>query len=401
MVLSKVQSWRSGGFFAATHLTLAGTIPSLDNRIQVIMSIIPRTKGIRTMKINRFFVVLSILLLGIILTSCSTGATATNSWGGVTASDSAVYVSNGTSILALKADSGSVTWTYPEKAAASRLFYAAPAIAGDQLIVGDYAGKLVSLGLRDGKELWSFDGAKGHYVYAPLVANNMIIAQNADSKIYALDFDGKSVWTFTAGHGFWGTPVSDGTTVFAPCLDHYLYALNLTDGQLKWKADLGGPLVSSPLLSADGVLYLGTLDKTIVALNAADGTVLWKQKTTSGVWSTPVVLDDQLYVGDESGNISILKIADGSIVKSVDLKSSVISSGAAINGTLVFGDENGEIISIDKTGKHVVLSTLSGKIYSNLVSSKDQLYVLLTGGTKVLVTLDNNGNEIWNYTASK
>ena len=353
------------------------------------------------MKIKRILLVLSILLLGITLSSCSSNATAINSWGGVTATDSAVYIANGTSILSLKAESGSVTWTYPEKASASRLFYAAPAVAGDQLIVGDYAGKLVSLGIRDGKELWTFAGAKGHYVYAPLVTDKLIVAQNADGNIYALDLDGNKVWTFSGTHGFWATPVTDGTTVYAPCLDHYLYAINLADGQLKWKANLGGPLVSSPVLSTEGVLYLGTLDKTIIALSSADGSILWKQTTTSGVWATPVILNDQLFAGDESGNISILKIADGSVVKTVDINSSVISSGVVMNGSLVFGDENGEIISIDKDGKRVILSTLTGKIYSNLVLSKDQLYVLLTSGDKVLVTLDSNGNETWNYKASK
>lgn len=354
------------------------------------------------MKSKRYLVIISFLLLGIMLTSCSSSATATNSWGGVSATGSVVYITNSTTILSLKADSGSVTWTYPEKAAASRLFYAAPVQAGDQVIVGDYQGLLVSLGARDGKELWSFDGASGHYVYSPLVTADKIIAQNSDGHVYALDYDGNSLWTFKASHAFWATPVADETTVYAPCMDHFLYAINLADGTLKWKTDLNGSLVASPVMSADGkTLFIGTLNKTIEAINTSDGSVAWSYKTKGSVWSTPVVMDDQLFIGDESGAVSILKAADGSEVKSVDLKSAVIGSGVMMKDSVTFGDENGEVVSFQKDGSHVIISTLTGNLYSNLVADNSQLYVHTTGGTKILVALNSDGNEIWNYSTSK
>lgn len=353
------------------------------------------------MKNKKFFVVITILLLGIMLTSCSSNATATNSWGGVSATGSDVYVTNATSILSIKADSGNVTWTYPEKAAATRLFYAAPVVAGDQVIVGDYKGLLVSLGIRDGKELWTFDGAKGHYVYSPLITADKIIAQNADGQIYALDYSGNLQWTFTAGHPFWATPVTDGTIVYAPCLDHYLYAINLKDGKMVWKTDLTGSLVASPLLSSDNsTLYIGTLDKTVVAIKTADGSIGWTYKADGGVWSTPVISEDQLFVGDESGKVLILKAADGSLVKAVDVKSPIIGTGVIMNDSVIFGDEAGEVVSVKKDGSHVIISTLSGNLYSNLVVNNDQLYVHTTSGTKILVALNSDGNEIWNYSTS-
>ncbi|MHC1741348.1 MAG: PQQ-binding-like beta-propeller repeat protein [Anaerolineaceae bacterium] len=352
------------------------------------------------MKISRFYLVLSILLLGILLTSC-TGATTTNSWGGVTADDTTVYLSTGTSISVLHADSGTVIWSYPEKPAAGRLFYAAPVAVGDQLIVGDYTGGLVSLGIRDGKELWKFAAAKGHYVDAPLVVNDMIIAPNADSNIYAIDLTGKSIWTYKGSHAFWATPASDGTTVYAPSLDHYLYAINLADGQLKWKADLGGPLVGSPFLAQDGSLYIGTLDSTMFSINSADGTTNWKQTVAGGVWSAPVLLADRLYFGDASGKINLLQASDGKIVQTIDMQSAILGSGVAMNDNVAFGNEKADVIIIGKNGERVVTPSVTGKLYSNLVFSNGHLYVLSTAGDKALYTFDTAGTQIWTYSVSK
>ncbi len=353
------------------------------------------------MKIKRFYVVLFILLLGILLTSC-TSATATNSWEGITASDTAVYFANGTTVVAAKADTGNVIWTYPEKPASSRLFYAAPAIAGDQIIVGDYSGLLVSIGVEDGKEHWQFTGAKGRYIDAPLVINDMIIAQNADANIYALNSNGKLIWSFKGSHAFWATPVSDGTTVYAPSLDHSLYALNLSDGKLKWKVDLGGPLIGRSVLSADNsTLFVGTLDKTFLALNSTDGSIKWKSTLKGNIWSAPVVLEDRLYVGDDSGIINMLKVSDGSVIQSIDVQSPVLGNGAVMNSNIVFGDEKGEIIVLGKNGERSWTRSLTGKLYSNLIFSNDHLYVLTTKGDKPLFAYDANGNEIWGYTVSK
>ena len=353
------------------------------------------------MKIKRFYVVLFILLLGILLTSC-TSATTTNSWEGVTATDSTVYFANGTSLVAVKADTGNAIWTYPEKAVASRLFYAAPTISGDQVIVGDYSGLLVGLSSKDGKEVWKFSGAKNRYIDSPLVVNDMIIAQNADANIYALDLNGTLLWSFKGDHAFWATPVSDGTTLYAPSMDHSLYALNLADGKLIWKTDVGGPLVGRPVLSADGIIYIGSLDKSLAAIDAKSGTVKWKVTLAGNVWSAPVILGDRIYVGDDSGIINMLNVSDGSVIQSIDVQSPVLGNGVVMNDSnIVFGDEKGEIIVLGKNGERSWTRSLTGKLYSNLVFSNNHLYVLATKGDKPLYAYDANGNEIWGYTVSK
>lgn len=360
------------------------------------------------MKLKRINVVLSILLLGILLTACSSSST-TNSWAGVTATDSAVYFTNSNSIVAVKAENGNAIWTYPVQSTskglfsgtAVRYFSAAPVVVGEQLIVGDYSGLLVSLSTRDGKELWQYAGATGRYIDAPLVVNDTIIAQNADATIHALDLNGNVLWTFKGNHAFWATPVSDGKTVFATSMDHFLYALNLSDGTVKWKTDMGGPLVSRPLLTEDGTLYIGTLNNAVYAVKAEDGSVLWQQTLKSSVWAVPVKIADRLYLGDQAGNIYLIKVADGSLIQTIEIGSPILGSGVVIGDKLAFGDEKGELILIGINGERAWTRSLTGKIYSNLVYSGDQLYVLTTKGDQPLHAFDANGNEIWNYSTSK
>ena len=82
---------------------------------------------------------------------------------------------------------------------------AEPLIVGEQLILGDYGAKLTSISIRDGVENWQFAGAKGRYIDSPLLVGELLIAPNADNNVYAVDLDGKLVWTFTEEWCFLGT----------------------------------------------------------------------------------------------------------------------------------------------------------------------------------------------------
>lgn len=211
------------------------------------------------MKKRFYFVPLIFLSLALFLTGCSSATgTAVNTWGGAAVADSMVYYASGPQVLAL-ADSGAnytVRWTYPEKAVASRLFMAEPLIVGEQLILGDYGAKLTSISIRDGLENWQFAGAKGRYIDSPLLVDEKIIAPNADNNVYAVDLNGKLIWTFKKNGAFWARPATDGKLAFIPSLNHVLYAVDINTGNEAWKVDLKSPLVSRPLF-ADGVVYLG------------------------------------------------------------------------------------------------------------------------------------------------
>ncbi len=350
------------------------------------------------MNMKRISLIFVIALLGILLTACS-GSGATNAWSGALISGDTVYYAGSSMVYALKEDNGNIIWQYPEKASASRLFFAEPVLAGDQLIVGDYGKLLTSLKTSDGTENWQFTEAKSRYIDSPLVINDLIIAPNADHNIYALDLDGNEVWRFTGGAAFWAKPVSDGVMVYVPCMDHYLYALDSATGEMKWKTDLGASLVARAALDENGVLYLGNLDGGVFAVNAADGTIAWQTKVSGGVWAEPVLHEGKLYFGDQTGNINILNAVDGTQEQFIQTDSAILGRGGLFENGIIFGNEDGELIMVGFTGAKVWTRTLKGNIYGNLQTSGDRLIVIVNNGDEPLVAMDANGNQNWYFSA--
>ena len=91
---------------------------------------------------------------------------------------------------------------------------------------------------------------------------------------------------------------TDGT-IYVGSDDENLYALNPTDGSLKWKNTIGGGMRSSPAIGTDGTIYVGSADGNLNALNPADGSLKW-QYTTGYIieYSSPTIgADGTIYVG--------------------------------------------------------------------------------------------------------
>jgi outer membrane protein assembly factor BamB len=288
----------------------------------------------------------------------------------------------------------------------------------EQVLLGDSAGLLVSLSNNDGStEYWSFKSAQGKYIASPLIVGDVVIAPNTDGFVYFIKLtEDKSGWTIDSASSyperkdlttrgldanaldaFWANPVSDGTTAYVPNMNHIVYAVDIASATEKWSQDLGGPLVAQPLLSEDGILYVGTLNSQLFALDTTDGSVVWNQTLNGGVWSEPVLKDGNLFIGDESGKVTILNAADGSISDTIDKESSILGRGIDLGDVVVYADEAGDIFTITADGGSRTLTSVPGKIYSNMVFDGEQLYVLPTEGDILLYALDTDGTELWPY----
>lgn len=378
------------------------------------------------MKIKKYSIILTFALLALLLSSCTNTATATNSWGNAAVVGDSVIFTNSTTVVALSTLNGSVRWTYPAETSNSRLFFAAPVISpeglnGDeQVILGDYAGGLVSVSNNNGSmEYWQFTQALGKYIASPALVNNVVIAPNTDGFVYFVNLqEDKSGWTIkdiksfpvrddfekagldkNALDAFWATPVADDTYAYVPNTNHYLYAIEISTAKMKWETDLGGVIVSTPLLADDGTIYIGTLNSAFFAVDSSNGSIKWQQTLSGDVWAEPILKDGKLYIGDESGKINVLDAADGSVVQTIDGTASILGKGADLGDKLVFANEDGGINAINADGSAVWMRQLNGNIYSNLVTGSDQFYILPTKGDKAIYAYDSNGNEIWNYSS--
>jgi len=352
------------------------------------------------MKINRFPILITLLILGSLLLSACSGAPMVNSWPGLSVDGSTVYLAFQGSLYAINAETGVMTWKFPEKPEPSKPFYAAPAVTEDLVIAGNFGHMLYAIN-KDGTQGWAFDSTNGNFAGSPLVVGETILAPSTNNMLYALSLGGNVLWTFETENALWTTPVSDGKAVYLPALDHNLYALNLSDGSLIWKKDLGSALLSSPVYSDDGIIYLTNMGGEVIALNSSDGSIKWQTKTDGRVWGPPLLHDGVLFTGNIDGKVSAVSAADGSIVWQQDAGSPIIGGAALLTDGVAFPTEGGSLIAYGFKGEKLWNQSVSGKLYTTPVVSGDTLVVALTEGDNLASAFKFTGQQAWTFTAPK
>jgi len=367
---------------------------------------------------NKIFRIVTFsILVGVLVSGCTSSIGMASSWPGFTVSESAGYFSYGTQVYALDIKNGSVLWQYPQEAASARQFYAAPALDFDQVIVGDYSHVLAAVNRQSGSEKWQFDGAKDRYVASALIAKENIYAPNTDHYFYALDKNGDLLWRFKAKGPNWTKPVADEDYVYLVSMDHFLYAFNYSYGSSSleldadgsrtlvsepvWSLDLGAAVVADPVV-VNGILFTGTLDGTVVAVDLAKHALLWSfddEDAMSSVWGSPVVTDNHVFVGDEKGSVYALSFQDGSELwpSPYAAGARLISGGVAIDGSVVFATYEGKIFTIDENKEPKPLVTLGTVVYSNLQYADEKIIIAPASKEELFKAIDTNGNEIWSF----
>jgi outer membrane protein assembly factor BamB len=363
------------------------------------------------MKTLHYYLLITLAILGGLLTACSGAAGAATNWPAVLADSSqeTAYVAYNTHVYAVNLTNGTEKWRYPEKADSKITFFAPPAMTQDgQLLVASYDHKLYSLNPGGSTTPnWVFKGALDRYIAGPLASGEDIFAPASDNFLYALDLSGNQRWKVETGHALWARPTTDGKLVFQPSMDHHLYAIDIQSGKTAWETgDLGGAMVGSPTLSPNGVLYVGTFKAEVLALDASNGQMLWSAPTKGWVWSEILLDGDTLYFGDLDGYLFALNAADGAVRWQVQLDTSAnraISGAPVIVGdTLYVAAKNGNLYAVDVANGNVRWSkAFAGQFYSDIIQAGDNLLLAPIKMDAILLAVDNNGNQKWAFVPAK
>lgn len=113
------------------------------------------------------------------------------------------------------------------------------------------------------------------------------------------------LWTFKTGKGIFSSPIvgADGT-VYVGSADRHFYALN-SDGTERWKVLTGEIIDSAGLLDDQGRVYFGSGDGFARALDAKTGAEVWRFQAEA-----PEAV--QAYINWFEGNVAML--ADGTML---------------------------------------------------------------------------------------
>jgi len=360
-----------------------------------ILSLSHRPHGMNKRKIT---LISTVILAAVLLTACSSGLSG-SSWPGITTNGDTFYVANMAHVYAIRATDGSQVWRFPEKPSRT-MYFAAPVLVDNQLIVGDYQKILHSLNPDTGSENWTFV-ANGPWIASPLVIDSSIYAPNGDGNLYALDLSGNLLWKFAAEKALWSRPVGNGDTIYQASMDHSIYALDTATGSVKWSKNLGGAVIYSPTLSDDGMLYVATMARELIALNTDNGEILWQRKFEESLWSQPALHEDTLFFGDLGGKAYGINRLNGEDIWAQTLTDPVTGKPTVTEDSVVFATENGTLAALSFTGERIWTETVTGKLYNGPVQFDDKLLVGVALGESPLVLKTNSGQNIWSFIPPK
>ena len=147
------------------------------------------------------------------------------------------------------------------------------------------------------------------------------------------------------------TPAIDGGFVFAASDDGEILAVNSTNGDLMWQAEVEATITGG-VGAGDGIVMIGTEEAELVVLNQADGEEVWRARVSSEILSQPKTNGDIVVAQTVDGKLVALDREDGfqrwtyeTTLPALTLRgtsSPVLTS----EGTVIAGFSNGILVSV-------------------------------------------------------
>lgn len=219
-------------------------------------------------------------------------------------------------ITALDARTGGTRWSYERTIPPlSVRSLGSPAVAGDLVLDGFGGGKLIALGLSDGKPAWEATAAIPHgrseierlveMNADPLVKGDTAYVSGYQAGVAAVGLrDGEVMWRqehVSTSHGL----AADRRSLFVSDSGSDVWQLDMRTGADLWKqAELHQRRLTVPALVKDK-LVVGDLEGYLHALSAEDGSLAGRvQVDDEAIFATPVVYDDVVYVYTGGGTLA-------------------------------------------------------------------------------------------------
>jgi parallel beta-helix repeat protein len=161
-----------------------------------------------------------------------------------------------------------------------------------------------------------------------------IVNPEGYSTVFALD-NGMRIWEQTLDGVTEASPAVAYGTIYIPT-DNNAFALNATDGSVKWSRPMNGEYsISSPAV-ADGRVFFGLDNGYIYALDASTGDLIWSCKTGGAVQSSPAISNGLLFVGSNDGYLYAIGHSTAPSVDPWYLIGVIVSIFVVVAGLLVY-----------------------------------------------------------------
>lgn len=213
--------------------------------------------------------------------------------------------------------------------------------------IGQTTKAIYAVSAITGQISWQYSTASATYGAGPVVAPN--------------------------GYVIFGTEDSNGT----------LYALS-ENGTLRWSVQLGSAVKASPAVTSDGVVYALNNGGTLYAIDLTSGDVKWKASQAGAAGGVAVDKDGTIYMGTASGVWAYT--STGSLKWSCDVAHKVTERG----GSLAIGD--GILYATLKSkGGVAAINTSTGKTMWTYKSEQNDCYHPVVDASGTVYFCEKNG----------
>lgn len=261
--------------------------------------------------------------------------------------------------------------------------WAAPARAGDILLVSTGTGRLDGLNAQTRQQVWRFndfwhieDGSarklRGIYGQPVVSDDGTVFFGDYNGYIYAFrpsevkfqeferDSDKpKAASLKLGGPVLGGVTLDPATGLLFVSAGESLYKLQSTqlaakiankdlDIEVARLFETGGEIWSQPLL-ANGNVYISSLDGNMYAIDQATGREVWRFTGERSLASTPALASDTLLVGGFDRRLHAVDLATGERKWSFEATDWVWSRPAIEGNSAYFGDFDGNVYSVNVT----------------------------------------------------
>lgn len=257
-------------------------------------------------------------------------------------------------VIALDAATGAEKW----KAKVGNEIISAPAVGNGLVLVHVNDGRVSAFDAATGERRWFWSKelpvltVRGNAT--PTIGPGYVFIGSDDGSVTALSMaDGSELWTQAVAQGegrselermadIDGSPVLDGTTLYATSYKKQTLAIDAPSGRPMWSKDNGG--VGGLGLGSDR-LVVSDPGGTVWALDRATGAAMWQQAgLVRRNLSAPAVQGDYAVVGDFDGYLHWLKLSDGTFAARTRVGGkAVLAQPVVADGILIVQNIDGEL----------------------------------------------------------
>ncbi len=277
-----------------------------------------------------------------------------------------------------------------------------PALYKKKLYLTTNAGYFYAIDILKGEITVEKDLQKTS-ILSVAVDNDRVYMGSQTDSFYCYDLNGSKQWSYDPGAQCKSSPqVANGRVYFGA--GDKIHAVDASNGAAVWTSPSAGgaDILSSPRVS-NGLVYYGGQDKKIYAINESNGALKWEYMTGDKIASSPMVYGGMCIIGSTDFGVYCIDTTSPSAPPAGELRWEYptidrVSSSATVHeasNTVLIGGYDFNLYAIDHVSGILKWKYPAG----SLIKSSPVVYgnyVYFTAVDRYLYCVDaRNGSTVW------